>query len=98
MKPINNNNAITHYTNVPASTDVQTLIEENGSRVGLLIYNSSMEALYIRFEESASYNDFTLKIEANGLYEMPLNYFTGKVTGIWNDEDGFATITEIEDR
>lgn len=98
MKPINNKNATSNYTKVIASTEAQTLVEENGNRVGLLIYNASEEFLYIKFESNASYSDFTLKIDPNGLYELPLNYFTGKITGIWDNGNGTAMITEIQSR
>jgi len=95
MKPINNKNATTRYTKVQAGIVAQTLVEENGNRVGLLIFNNSPETLYVKFENEATYTDFTLKIDPNGLYEMPLNYFTGKISGLWDDQTGFAMITEV---
>lgn len=95
MPPINLRNSTTTYSSVNASTNVQTLVVENGSRVGLMIFNASTANLYLRIDADASTSDYFVKLPSNALYEMPRNYFTDKVTGIWDAVDGSAKITEI---
>jgi len=97
MPPINNNNAITSYAKVASSATVVDLVAENGNRVGLMIYNASTANLFIRIDADASLTDYAIKITSNGYYEMPLGYFTDKVTGIWDAANGFAYVTEIRD-
>ena len=99
MLPINLKNAITRFEKVSASTDVQTLAPENGSRVGLMVYNFSTAAiLYLGIDRDATTTEFSVKMRPGSFYEMPFEYFTAKVTGIWDVAEGYAQVTEISDR
>jgi hypothetical protein len=99
MLPINLKNAITRFEKVSASTDVQTLAPENGSRVGFMVYNYSTAAiLYLAVDRDATTSEFTVKMRPGSFYEMPFEYFTAKVTGIWDVAEGYAQVTEISDR
>ncbi len=95
MPPINTNNASTSYTKVTSSATVVDLVAENGRRVALMIYNKSTAALYIRIDANATLTDFTLIIPSESYYEMPIGYYTDKITGIWVAANGYATVTEI---
>lgn len=97
MPPINTKNNVTTYAKITSSTSVQDLIAENGNRVGLFLYNSSTQPLYVRIDADATTSDYTFIVPSNSLYEMPYEYFTDKVTGIWPSVDGFVTVTEIAD-
>lgn len=97
MPPINTKNNVTTYAKITSSITAQDLIAENGNRVGLYIYNASSQPLYIRIDATATTTDYTLIIPSNTLYEMPYEYFTDKVSGIWGTADGYAMVTEIAD-
>ena len=98
MPAINLNNSDTVYATVTSSASVQTLIAENGNRVGLYIHNASTAILYIKVDGDATTSNYTAKLEAGALYEMPRNYFTDQVTGIWASANGQANVTEISTR
>lgn len=98
MAALNTKNAVTAYTKISASASVVDLVAENGNRVGLMIFNDAAANLFIRIDANATLTDYNLKIPAYTLYEMPYEYFTDKVTGIWDAATGTAKVTEIKDR
>ncbi len=98
MPAINLNNATTTYAKIAASASVVDLIAENGNRVGLFIANNSTNILYIRIDADATTSDYTFALASNTIFTMPLNYFTDKVTGIWDGTNGFARVTQIAAR
>jgi len=99
MPPINLKNALVRSERIAASTSSQIFANENGNRVGLMIYNHSVEStLYLAINQDATTELFAVRLRPGSLYEMPFEYYTTKVTGIWNDAEGYAQITEISDR
>lgn len=95
---INTKNAITAYADIPSdAADAVTLVAENGNRVGLIIFNDSSAILYLLIGGTATTANFSFKLAAGAMYEMPYEYFTVKVTGIWASENGSAKVTEIRD-
>jgi hypothetical protein len=82
-------------TSVNDSASSVQLLAANTSRLGATIFNDSSEALYVKLGTTASTTDFTVKVAADGYYEVPFNY-TGRVDGIWSaDSTGAARITEF---
>jgi len=73
-----------------------TLKAANGSRRGLTIYNDSTKILFVKLGPAVTVTDFSVKLSAQGYYEVPANY-TGIVTGVWSGVNGFAYVTEILD-
>lgn len=99
MPPINLKNALTRHVRIAALTESQVFALENGNRVGLMVYNDSVEStLYLAVDRDATTELFTVRLRPGSLYEMPFEYFTAKVTGIWDDAEGYAQITEISDK
>lgn len=89
-------NSITRFTKINASDSVQELAPESGHREGLMIFNESTNTLYCKVDGAADVDDFSFKLIPGAYYEMPLEYYTDKVTGIWDGTDGFALVTEIK--
>jgi hypothetical protein len=83
-------------SNVNVSTSAVTLKASNGSRKGLIIYNDSTQALRVKYGSGAAAASFTVKLAAQGYWEMPRKIYTGIVTGIWEgaDASGAARVTE----
>ena len=98
MAGINLNSSDTAYTSVTSLNTVQSFVAENGSRVGLMVYNNSAANLYLAIDADATTTDFVLKLPPGALYEMPRGYYTGSVTGIWDTANGSAKVIEISTR
>lgn len=81
-------------TNVAAVISSTVLIAANTSRKALTIHNESISVLYIGFGATVSTNNFSVKIPANSLWEMPTDY-DGAIVGIWTLASGKALITEF---
>lgn len=74
-----------------------TLQAANASRKGLSIFNDSTEILYIKFGATATTTSYTVKIAAQGYWELPRGngLYTGIIDGIWaNNGSGFSYATE----
>lgn len=83
-------------TNVSASATSVTLLAANGSRLGVLVYNDSASALYIKYGATASTTSFTVKVPAFTLWEMPSAVLhTGRLDAIWDAATGAARVTEL---
>lgn len=80
-----------------ADTDSSTtLAAENTDRVGLLVFNDSAAALYLKYGATASSTSFTVKIAAGGYWEMPRPVYVGLIDGIWaSNGSGAARVTEL---
>ena len=89
-------NATATVTAVSSSTSVVTIQAANGNRRGLTVYNDSSKILFLKLGTAASQTDFSVKLSSQGYYEVPSNY-VGIVTGLWNQQNGFAYVTEILD-
>lgn len=81
-------------TQVASSATVVTLQAANADRRGLLIFNDSTAALYVKYGSAASATSFSVKIAAGGYWEMPQPPYSGIVTGIWASANGNAYVTE----
>jgi hypothetical protein len=83
-------------TVVADSAGNEMLAALNESRIGLLVFNDSTEALYLKYGIGATTTDFTVKILAAGYWEMPSPMFTGRIDGTWDaNSTGAARITEL---
>jgi len=80
---------------VDSSISCVLLGSANINRLGFMIYNNSTKILYVRFGANASLTDFSLQIGAGEYYELPSPTYTGAITGIWDEENGTAQITEM---
>lgn len=84
-------------SSVNAANVNTTLRPASASRKGLIIYNNADKGLYLKYGETATLSDYTVKIAASGGYwEMPLPIYTGVIDGIWPaDPTGSVQITEL---
>lgn len=83
-------------TNVNDTATSTTLAASNAARKGLLIFNDSTQALYVKYGATASATSFTVKIDPGGYWEMPTPIYSGVVDGVWAaDASGAARITEL---
>ena len=82
-------------SNVAGSASNATLAASNSARKGLIIFNDSTAALYIKYGATASTSSFTYKVYPNGQWEMPWPVFPGTVDGIWDSATGNARVTEL---
>lgn len=78
---------------VATSTTVATLLVASGARRCASVYNDSAGNLYIKMGAAASSTDFTVKLAASGLYELPAPVYGGIVTGILDAGTGNAQVT-----
>ena len=78
-----------------SATSVQ-IIAANASRLGLSVYNDSNQSLYLRYGSSAaSTTDYSVLVQAGGLYEIPDRSVQLELRGIWPSANGFARVTEV---
>lgn len=82
-------------TNVPSSATSVTILAANAARRQVIIQNKSTKVLYLAFAATATLSLFTVIVAANGVYESPLNGYTGLITGIWSAVNGSAVVTEV---
>lgn len=81
-------------TSVSLTTSTQVLLAANSSRKGFMIYNDSLNMLFVAFAATASTTAFSTKIQAGGAYEPGIDY-TGVISGIASSASGAARITEF---
>ena len=74
-----------------------TLLAANANRIGVTIHNSDANALYVKYGATATTTtSYTVKIAADGYWEMPQPIYRGVLDGIWSaDGAGSAQITEL---
>lgn len=84
-------------TSVDDSNTVQTLLEANGRRHSVTVFNDSTAVLYVKLGSAASTTDFSFKLGAGSYWEMPNGYgYQGIITGVWaSNASGAAKITEL---
>lgn len=81
---------------VASSTSSVTLLAANPNRVGAVIHNDSNSRLYVKFGATASVSDFTFRLSAQDVLEVPFSY-QGIIDGIWAPNvSGNARVTELE--
>jgi len=101
---INTKNAIVTFTNLTFAPEITKLVDENGNRVGLLLYNYANKnfRVYINYDDEMSDESFSFIIPPNTLYELPYEYTTMNFYGTWEDQptgtNPALKITEISDR
>jgi hypothetical protein len=82
-------------TNVAASTTQVTLLAANANRKGATIYNASTGTmLYVSLGSTVNLTLFTIRIDADGYYEVPFNY-VGPIVGVFSAATGGANVTEL---
>ena len=82
------------YSSVAGATADTQLLAANTSRIGATIFNDSNAILYVKFGTGASSTSFTIRVPANGYYEVPFRY-RGQINGYWSVAIGNARITEL---
>lgn len=82
-------------TSVASSATNVTLLSANSGRKGASFYNDSNQTSAVKFGATASFTSFTLKIPANGYYEMTGPIYTGQIDAIWNVANGNMIVTEL---
>ncbi len=82
-------------TSVPSSVSSVTILAANAARRSVVITNDGTKVLKIAFAATATATAFTYSIPANATLELPLNGYTGVISGIWNAVNGNARITEV---
>jgi hypothetical protein len=83
--------------NVGASVTSVTLQASNAARLGLMMYNDSTSACYVKFGTTASATSFTVLMGPGAYYESPNGdgMYTGRVDGIWVAANGNMRLTEL---
>lgn len=82
-------------TPVASSDTSVTLAASNTARKGLLIFNDSTAAVFVKFGATASAASFTVKLLAGEYYEFPRPIYTGVIAAIWVSANGNALVTEL---
>ena len=78
-----------------AATSAQ-LLAANTARIALTLTNTDANAVYVYFGTTATATKFTVKIPADGYYEMPQPIYTGRIDAIWaSDGSGSLIGTEL---
>ena len=78
----------------PASSATSTtILAANTNRILATVYNDSTQKLYLAMASSASTSAFSVVVMPNSYFELPVSY-TGIITGIWTNANGFARVTE----
>lgn len=86
----------TSTSSVAAGTGSVQVLAANDSRLHASIFNDSTANLFLLWGGGvASSTNYTVKIPANGFYELPrINPFIGAVQGCWAAANGAARVTE----
>lgn len=80
--------------NVTASITSVLLLSPNSARKGVTIWNNSSASLYIEFGTASTTTSFSVKVNADGYYELPFGYI-GSINGIWDAASGSALVREL---
>jgi hypothetical protein len=73
-----------------------SILSANSQRKAATFYNDSTSAMYLDLTGgTASATSFTVKLQQQQFYELPLPIYTGAITGIWDTATGNARITEF---
>lgn len=73
------------------------LLAANSNRKLVAVFNTDANPLFLKYGTTATTStSFTVKIPADGYWEMPQPIYTGIIHGIWSgDGSGSAVITEL---
>jgi hypothetical protein len=83
-----------------ATTSTLTIAPSDVSRRGLVIYNDSNKAMYVKFGAGASTTDYTYKVFSDDGWTMPDFLYSGVITAIWSSGgsgniSGGAMVTQV---
>lgn len=95
VSPRTQGNAV--LANVAASATSVTLFAVNGQMASRrVVFNDGTGNLYVALTSAAaSITNFTYKVAAGGVLELPSPTYSGVVTGIWDGTPtGFARTTQ----
>lgn len=81
-------------TSVTYTAATQTILASNAARKGFVIYNDSLNFLYLAFAATASTTAFSSKLQAGASYVSDTLY-TGVISGISSAATGAARVTEF---
>lgn len=87
--------ALAGLSNVSCSATSKMLIDANGSRRALYVFNDDTKTMYLKYGTTASSSSFTVKLAAGGYWEMPPPVYPGRIDVIWDAAcTGSARVTE----
>lgn len=81
-------------TSVAASTSSTVLLAANAASKGFIIFNDSLNIMYLAFSATASTTAFSAKVQAGAAYNsdaVPL--YNGTISAVWSAASGNARIT-----
>jgi len=95
-------NSLTYINTIAVTNTSTTFADSHAKRVGLYVVNNSNGNLFLRFgDDPATTSNYTIRLAAGSTYELPYQYFTGTMMGIWetkSDLAGSAQVTQILDK
>lgn len=84
-----------NLTSVSAATSSTTILASNAARKSFIVYNDSLNFLYLAFSGTSSTTAFSTKLQAGAQYTADTTLYTGIITGIWSAASGAARVTEF---
>jgi hypothetical protein len=82
-------------TNVAGATSDTQLVAPNSERIGLILWNDSTAAAYVKYGTGASATSCTVPMGPGAYWEMPPPIYTGAVNALWTAAAGAMRITEM---
>ena len=82
-------------TNVTAAASDTSLAAAQTTRVGMLLYNDSTAACYVKYGTGASATSFTVPMGPGAYWEMPKPIWRGAVNGLWTAANGAMRVTDL---
>ena len=85
-------------TSVNDTASSTTLLSATAGRLGLILYNDSTVACYVKFGTTASTTSFTKRMVPGETWDLTnaLHVYTGRIDAIWaSDASGAMRITEL---
>lgn len=88
-----------NHSNVAGSATVVDILTANLLRKGASIHNDSTAILTLKMGSAASATSLTVRVPADGHYELPSwgpdgDVYRGLITGLWASATGAARVTE----
>lgn len=83
-------------TALASSATSAQLLASTAARKGLILNNTDVNAVLVKYGTTASATSFTVRITQNGYWEMPKPIYTGRIDAIWEaDGSGSLYATEL---
>lgn len=84
------------HTVVGCSVSSSILAASNTGRLGMSVFNSSDDDMFVMLGPGASTSQFSFKLISDAYYEVPFPVYTGVVTCVWRaGASGSAQVTEL---